>query len=64
MKELVKVIDDAIEDNENAIIAGDLNIDRHLPNNPTSRPDIKVMTMLLEELINRRNLLQMNHKPT
>merc|ERR1712081_132374 len=46
------------------MIAGDLNIDRHWPNDPLSRPELRALNPLLENLMVAENLTQMNFKPT
>merc|ERR1711954_226937 len=33
------------------LLGGDINIDRHLPNNPLSRPELKALTPILEDLM-------------
>ena len=40
------------------ILGGDLNIDRHTPNNPSSRPDLKALTPYLEYFLMSNNLTQ------
>ena len=48
----------------NILLGGDLNIDRHLPNNPLSRPELKALTPILEDFFATNNLSQLNWKPT
>merc|ERR1711954_349526 len=46
------------------LLGRDLNIDRHLPNNPLSRPELKALTPVLEDFMATCNLSQLNWKPT
>ena len=59
-----KVIDNIMLNNESLIIAGDLNLDRWLPNDPYTRPDIKDTLPLLDELLDEYNLAKINNKCT
>merc|ERR1711954_5458 len=43
---------------------GDINIDRHLPNNPLVRPELKALTPVLEDFMTTCNLTQLNWLPT
>merc|ERR1711954_191890 len=43
---------------------GDINIDRHLPNNPLVRPELKALTPVLEDFMATCNLTQTNWEPT
>ena len=46
------------------LVVGDLNVDRHPPNDPCSRLEVKVLNPLLEDIMITANLTQMNTKPT
>merc|ERR1711954_184541 len=46
------------------LVGGDLNIDRHPPNDPCSRAEIKALNPILEDIMVTLNLNQLNHKPT
>ena len=52
------------EDGHELIVAGDLNIDRHPPNDPCSQPEIKALNPLLEDFLITNNVTPVNHKPT
>ena len=41
-------------------IGGDLNIDRHLPNDPLARPDLKELYPLLDDFMTINNITQIN----
>ena len=41
-----------------------MNIDRHLPNDPLSRPDMRALTPILEDYMVDSSMVQVNHKPT
>merc|ERR1711954_121409 len=46
------------------LVCGDYNIDRHPPNDPNSRPEIRALSPLLEDIMIATNLHQLNFKPT
>ena len=46
------------------VIAGDINIDRHMPNDPMRRPDLRALIPIWEDFTMTNNLAQLNHKPT
>merc|ERR1711954_307349 len=46
------------------LLGGDLNIDRHLPNNPLARPELKALTPILEDFMTTCNMTQLNWLPT
>ena len=64
LRKLVKSYQDAIDTGSSIVIGGDLNIDRHLPNDPLERSDLKVLYPILDDFINTNNLTQMNWEPT
>ena len=45
-------------------MAGDINIDRNIDNDPLSRGDVKALTEILEETMEECNLVQMNWENT
>ena len=54
------IVDEVIKDNKNLIIAGDMNLDRHLPNDPYNRPDIRETLALQDEMLEDHNLTVIN----
>merc|ERR1711954_511778 len=64
LKVMTEKLNKIFEDNFELVVAGDMNIDQHIRNNPCNRPDIKALTPILEELMMTKNIIQMNHKPT
>ena len=46
------------------LVGGDYNIDRYPPNDPMSRPEIRALNPLLEDLMLSADLQQINFKPT
>merc|ERR1711954_78964 len=42
----------------------DFNLDRHIPNNPESRQDLKLLIPVFEECLANNNLQLINSKPT
>ena len=59
-----EVIDRVSVNSPSIVIAGDLNLDKWLPNDPYTRPDIQETLPLLDELIEDKNLTIMNTKCT
>merc|ERR1711954_627910 len=53
-----------VKDGNVHLVAGDLNIDRHLPNDPLSRPDMRALTPVLEDYLMDASMVQVNWKPT
>ena len=53
-----------VSDGNIHLVAGDINIDRHLPNDPLSRPDLRALTPVLEDYLIDSSMVQINHKPT
>ena len=53
-----------VEDGNVHLVAGDMNIDRHQPNDPLSRPDLRALTPVLEDYLMDSSMVQLNHKPT
>merc|ERR1711954_503279 len=45
------------------LLGGDINIDRHLPNNPLARPELKALSPVLEDFMTTCNLTQLNWLP-
>ena len=60
MKILMEIWDIVNEEKGDKVFIGDINIDRHKPNDPTSRPDLKILNPLLEETMEEHSLFQMN----
>ena len=46
------------------VAGGDFNIDRHQPNDPCSRPELRALTPLFEDMLIKCDLHQLNKKPT
>merc|ERR1711954_519737 len=53
-----------VSDGNIHLVAGDINIDRHLPNDPLSRPDLRALTPILDDYLIDSSMVQINHKPT
>merc|ERR1711954_258739 len=64
LKVMTEKLNKIFEDNFELVVAGDMNIDQHIRNNPCNRPDVRALTPILEELMMTKNLAQMNFKPT
>ena len=64
MNHLMNLIQKVINEGFPVLIGGDFNIDRHLPNDPINRPDLKDLYPLLDDLITNNALTQLNTKPT
>ena len=63
-KEMIKVWEAALAQNNPTTIFGDLNIDRYEPNDPESRPDLKNLIPLLKDVQSNHNLVLINTEPT
>ena len=64
LEKVGELLNKVVNDGNELVLAGDINIDRHLPNNPCQRPELKALTPILEDMMASLNLVQMNHKPT
>ena len=64
--QLKKLMTDVKESKQrNTLIwAGDLNCDKNQNNDPMTRPDIRVIYPIFNDIISNNNLAQMNHKNT
>ena len=60
----VQSLSRVVSDGNIHLVAGDINIDRHLPNDPLLRPDLRALTPVLEDYLIDSSMLQINHKPT
>ena len=63
-EEIASIIEKVIDDNNPTIVAGDINIDRNIDNDPLKRPDIKALTEVLETTMEECSLVQMNWENT
>ena len=64
MRDMSDIMRRIVRDGFSLIIAGDLNIDRHAQNDLLSRPELKALTPILEDLMLTENISQLNFKPT
>ena len=46
------------------LIGGDVNIDRHLPNNPLGRAELKDLIPMFQDFLDEENVSQLNWEPT
>ena len=53
-----------MQDGNDHIVGGDINIDRHQANDPCSRPEVRALTPLLEDYLMTNSMVQVNWKPT
>ena len=63
-KEMLKVWEEAIKLGNPTTIVGDINIDRHEPNDPESRADIKNLIPMLKDFQSNHNVVLTNKEPT
>ena len=63
-QDMLKVWQEVLTKGNQTVICGDINIDRHAPNSPELRPELKDMIEMIEKFKRDNNLTQMNHKPT
>ena len=61
---MLNIWDKVIDLNHETLISGDINIDRHIPNNPESRPELKEMIKMIEKFMRDKSVNQVNFKPT
>ena len=64
LKDLIQIWEKMLKKNQQILIAGDLNLDRHQPNNPLSRAELKDLIPLFEDFIEVNNVTQLNWLPT
>ena len=64
LKDMTKNINALCDEKYEIIIGGDLNIDRHLPNDPLRRPEVRALTPILEDIMMSQNIAQLNFIPT
>ena len=61
---LTKQIDTVVNLGKPVVVGGDLNIDRNVKNNPLKRGDVKIVTELLEAMMTRNKMYQLNWENT
>ena len=64
LNQLISSYQKATDSGSSIIIGGDINIDRHLPNDPLERNDLKVLYPILDDFITINNMTQVNWSPT
>ena len=61
---MTKIWESAVNLGNPTTIVGDINIDRHEPNDPEARPDIKNLIPILKDFQSKFNITLVNHEPT